>query len=78
MILDAPLTVTCSEGWIGFGDSCFKFVQESLSWMEAEAKCKEFGGDSHLASCLTEKELFFLAFQQKANPDAYFVGISRE
>jgi hypothetical protein len=70
------LTASCSVGWIGFGDSCYRFGQDFLTWSQAETRCKEFGADSHLASCKTEKDLFFLAFQQKTNLDAFFLGIS--
>jgi hypothetical protein len=44
--------------------------------LSAEAKCQEFGADSHLASCLTEKELMFLAYQNKDDSSRFFIGTS--
>ena len=44
---------------------------------KAESKCQQFGSDSHLASCLTEAEIYLLAFQkQKDDSNSFFIGLS--
>jgi hypothetical protein len=43
---------------------------------DAEAKCQSFGTDSHLASCLTEKELMYIAYQNLDSANAFFIGVS--
>ena len=44
---------------------------------KAESKCQQLGSDSHLASCLTESETYFLAFQKrKDDANSYFIGLS--
>ena len=65
----------CDEGWLAYGQTCFyRSASEKLTWFEAEEKCTEAGG--HLASCLTSKEIAFLALNAGAeNTDSYFVGI---
>jgi hypothetical protein len=70
------LTASCGEGWIGYGDSCYKVATDKSTWWNAESKCQQLGTDSHLASCLSEKELFYLAYQQKSTSASFFVGIS--
>ncbi len=43
---------------------------------DAEANCQNFGTDSHLASCLTEKELMYIAYQNLNSANAFFIGVS--
>jgi hypothetical protein len=53
----------------------FRTHNIDLRW-KAEFKCKELDADSHLASCLTEKDAFFLAFTKRKDEVPYALGIS--
>eukprot|EP00095_Tigriopus_kingsejongensis_P009271 maker-scaffold361_size196684-snap-gene-0.25 protein:Tk09271 transcript:maker-scaffold361_size196684-snap-gene-0.25-mRNA-1 annotation:"protein fam115c-like" len=50
--------VTCPEGWFVHGKECFFIGEDKQNWYEADFACRRIGG--HLASCLTEKEFYFL------------------
>ena len=53
--------INCPDQWLPFGDSCFYFSNEEVDWLNAEEKCQSLNEDSHLASCLTSQEGFFIA-----------------
>jgi hypothetical protein len=43
---------------------------------DAETTCQSYGSDVHLASCLSEKELMFLANKNQSGSGEYFIGVS--
>jgi hypothetical protein len=71
-----PNTAICNEGWIPYGDSCYKISDDKATWLEAEAKCQQLGNDVHLASCMKEHEIFFLAKQKRNASEAFYLGIT--
>ncbi|XP_030327923.1 struthiocalcin-2-like [Strigops habroptila] len=40
----------CARGWVSFQDGCYRVFREELSWTRAEAFCRRFGAEGHLAS----------------------------
>ncbi|KAM9579143.1 struthiocalcin-2-like [Guaruba guarouba] len=40
----------CAQGWVPFQDGCYRVFRAELSWTRAEAFCRRFGAEAHLAS----------------------------
>ncbi|XP_063997665.1 struthiocalcin-2-like [Pogoniulus pusillus] len=57
---------TCARGWVPFGDGCYRFFSQELSWRRAEAFCQRLGG--HLASVHSEQEQEVVAALRPARP----------
>uniref|UniRef100_A0A4W2HLF7 C-type lectin domain family 2 member H-like n=1 Tax=Bos indicus x Bos taurus TaxID=30522 RepID=A0A4W2HLF7_BOBOX len=66
--------VTCPKGWIGFGNKCFYFSEDSENWTLSQISCTSVG--AVLAQFETEEELNFLT-RYKDIFD-YWIGLSRE
>nr|XP_025138973.1 C-type lectin domain family 2 member D11 isoform X1 [Bubalus bubalis] len=66
--------VTCPKGWIGFGNKCFYFSEDSENWTLSQISCTSVG--AVLAQFETEDELNFLT-RYKDIFD-YWIGLSRE
>ena len=49
------LYVTCPKGWIGFGNKCFYFSEESENWTLSQISCTLL--EAVLAQFETEEEL---------------------
>ncbi|XP_060068787.1 uncharacterized protein LOC132548904 [Ylistrum balloti] len=49
---------TCPDGYIRFGNACFRFYHQHMSWPEASYMCEAFG--SHLAYIESNAEYEFL------------------
>ena len=64
---------TCEEGWIRFGDSCYREASLNSSRAAAEDSCMELGG--HLFMPESEQELDFVTEIFKENTDHIFIGI---
>lgn len=59
---------SCTSGWVGNRDSCYKFVARSLTvkglaWEDAEIKCQSYGG--HLVSIANQVEQTFITSKTK-------------
>merc|ERR1712002_913005 len=35
----------CPNGWLRFGQNCYKSVSQSVSWNDAESSCNDEGGN---------------------------------
>ena len=68
----------CPKGWKPFGESCFLLSKDAATWSEAEKSCVQLNEGSHLASCLSSSEAFWLNREILKNvKDAYFIGMDR-
>ncbi|KAK7933327.1 hypothetical protein WMY93_004223 [Mugilogobius chulae] len=68
-VLSAPAKAEsdrgCPEGWTRFGSRCFKYIQETKTWIDAEKSCQTLG--ANLASIHSaEEDDFILDMIQKA------------
>ena len=74
---DPKLTATCKAGWTAYGDSCYLASPDKTNWWDAKAKCQQLGANVHLASCMSAKEIYYLAYQLNSTTgENYFVGLS--
>uniref|UniRef100_A0A8B9F2C1 C-type lectin domain-containing protein n=1 Tax=Amazona collaria TaxID=241587 RepID=A0A8B9F2C1_9PSIT len=46
----------CAQGWAPFQDGCYRVFRAELSWARAEAFCRRFGAEAHLASVHSASE----------------------
>ncbi|XP_057559152.1 C-type lectin domain family 2 member E-like [Hippopotamus amphibius kiboko] len=68
------LYVTCPKGWIGFGNKCFYFSEDTRNWTFSHTFCTLLKAD--LAQFETEEELNFL--KRYKGPLDHWIGLSRE
>uniref|UniRef100_A0A8C3W3Y0 C-type lectin domain-containing protein n=1 Tax=Catagonus wagneri TaxID=51154 RepID=A0A8C3W3Y0_9CETA len=68
------LHVTCPKGWIGFGNKCFYFSEDSKNWTVSQMFCVSL--EANLARFETEEELNFL--KRYKGPSDHWIGLSRE
>ncbi|XP_071788238.1 perlucin-like protein [Asterias amurensis] len=40
-----PHQMVCPFGWESWGGSCYKLIEEQMTWHEGRLKCQEMGGD---------------------------------
>ena len=66
---------TCEEGWEPFGESCFKFAEETANKFGAEEACKN--ENAVLTSCLTPHESLFVKQKVSSLKKAFWLGIDR-
>lgn len=52
------LSFRCPNGFVGFGESCYKFVKMATSWMEAKVLCETM--NSHLVEVESPYEEQFI------------------
>lgn len=67
-------TITCPDGWVKQGSSCFFVSSVKYNWVEAEETCRQTPGAS-LASCLTRTEAIYLATTLESGND-FWVGVN--
>jgi len=53
-------SVSCPEGWIGFGVSCYKAFSDPQSWTAARQECKDLDTASDLVAITSALEQKFL------------------
>ena len=70
----------CPNGWDGYGNSCYKFVVQSLSvrglnWENARRDCLGYGGD--LVSIANQSEMSFIyGKSSKVQNQHYWIGLN--
>ncbi|XP_021231978.1 snaclec bitiscetin subunit beta-like [Numida meleagris] len=50
----------CQKGWISYKGHCYMFVQERMTWMEAEKMCSAKSAGGHLTSITSAEQNEFL------------------
>ncbi|XP_015984347.1 C-type lectin domain family 2 member D11 [Rousettus aegyptiacus] len=73
-VLEYPVCAVCPEQWIGFGNKCFYFSDETRNWTYSQVFCTSL--NSQLAQFETLEELKFLK-RYKGLSD-HWIGLSRE
>ncbi|TKC52202.1 C-type lectin domain family 2 member D isoform X2 [Monodon monoceros] len=68
------LYVTCPKGWIGFGNKCFYFSEDTRNWTSSQTFCTSL--EAVLGQFETEEELFFL--KRYKGPSDHWIGLRRE
>ncbi|XP_057259735.1 struthiocalcin-2-like [Pezoporus wallicus] len=58
----------CAWGWVSFQDGCYRVFCEELSWTRAEAFCRRFGAEAHLASVHSSGEHRAIAAMLRSGP----------
>jgi len=56
---NAGVCKECPNGWLRFGQNCYKSVSQSVSWSDAESSCNDEGGN--LASVHSVEENQFIS-----------------
>ena len=70
----------CPSGWDGYGNSCYKFVVQSISvrglnWENARRDCLGYGGD--LVSIANKSEMSFIyGISSKVWNQHYWIGLN--
>ncbi|XP_071804779.1 C-type lectin-like [Asterias amurensis] len=49
-----PHQMVCPFGWESWGGSCYKLLEETMTWHEGRLKCQEMGGEVVLPSSFKE------------------------
>ncbi|KAK7933324.1 hypothetical protein WMY93_004220 [Mugilogobius chulae] len=52
------LETSCADDWTRFGSRCFKYIQETKTWIDAEKSCQTLG--ANLASIHSAEENDFI------------------
>ncbi|XP_039730213.1 uncharacterized protein LOC120611706 isoform X2 [Pteropus medius] len=73
-VLEYPVCAACPEQWIGFGNKCFYFSDDTRNWTHSQAFCASL--KSQLVQFETLEELKFLK-RYKGLSD-HWIGLSRE
>ncbi|XP_024588952.1 C-type lectin domain family 2 member D [Neophocaena asiaeorientalis asiaeorientalis] len=68
------LYVTCPKGWIGFGNKCFYFSEDTRNWTSSQTFCTSL--EAVLGQFETEEELNFL--KRYKGPSDHWIGLRRE
>ncbi|AEV81003.1 protein S28 [Saimiriine betaherpesvirus 4] len=68
------ILVTCPKTWIGFGNKCFYFSEDTRNWTFSEVYCA--GINDTLAQFTTMEELNFL--KRYKGPSEHWVGLRRQ
>jgi len=69
-----PLEWSCPEDWTEAGERCLLYVEDRLTWEEAEAVCNT--EEAHLVSVLSQEEND-LVFSLKSNSSKLWLGGTR-
>ncbi|XP_067551770.1 C-type lectin domain family 2 member D11-like [Pseudorca crassidens] len=68
------LYVTCPKEWIGFGNKCFYFSEDTRNWTFSQTFCTSL--EAGLGQFETEEELNFL--KRYKGPSDHWIGLRRE
>ncbi|XP_037369153.1 C-type lectin domain family 2 member A [Talpa occidentalis] len=71
---ECPKTTVCSKEWIGVGEKCFYFSDDTRNWTASKSFCSSQG--SELAQPDTQEEVGFL--KKLAGTSGYWIGLSRK
>ncbi|XP_037703531.1 C-type lectin domain family 2 member E-like isoform X3 [Choloepus didactylus] len=74
LILGLHKHAVCPQGWIGYGEKCFYFSDDTRNWTFSQTFCESLGAD--LAHFETLEELNFL--KRYKGPSDHWIGLSRE
>ncbi|KAJ8019599.1 Snaclec 1 [Holothuria leucospilota] len=53
------LTTSCPDDWTSYGNHCYRYFPDILTWKGAEQLCHSYG-NSHLVSIHSEDEFSFV------------------
>ncbi|XP_067861502.1 C-type lectin-like [Heptranchias perlo] len=78
---DVPGRGSCPNGWFYFNyfSSCYRFVPDTQTWIEAELFCQQLATDGHLASIHWQEQNHFIAQLLKAEQQSnnrVWIGLS--
>lgn len=68
------LYVTCPKEWIGFGNKCFYFSEDTRNWTFSQTFCTSL--EAGLGQFETKEELNFL--KRYKGPSDHWIGLRRE
>ncbi|KAI5934107.1 C-type lectin domain family 2 member D11-like [Manis javanica] len=74
LISEYPVNATCPQTWIGFGNKCFYFSEETRNWTFSQIFCASL--EAHLVQFETAEELNFL--KRYKGPSDHWIGLRRE
>jgi hypothetical protein len=69
----AEFAVSCPNAFVFYAGSCYKYIDSSVSWLDAQLNCSMHGG--WLADIHTADELRFLALLSQNEP--FWIGYNR-
>ncbi|XP_054974414.1 C-type lectin domain family 2 member D-like [Sorex araneus] len=73
-VSEVPVQLACPLPWIGFGNKCFYFSEETENWTFSRTVCDSLG--AHLVQIDTSEELIFL--RRYKGPGDHWIGLHRE
>ncbi|XP_023364850.1 C-type lectin domain family 2 member D11-like isoform X1 [Otolemur garnettii] len=74
VVSEPSLYAACPKSWIGFGNKCFHFSEDTRNWTFSQTFCASL--ESNLAQFETVEELNFL--KRYKGPSDHWIGLSRE
>ncbi|XP_015426669.1 PREDICTED: C-type lectin domain family 2 member A [Myotis davidii] len=69
-----PQTTKCSGKWIGVGDKCFRFSEDTKNWTDSKIFCSS--QRSELAKIDTPEDMDFL--KKHTGTSMHWIGLSRK
>ncbi|XP_069104877.1 secretory phospholipase A2 receptor-like isoform X2 [Argopecten irradians] len=68
---------TCADGYIRYGNACFRFYHQKLSWPEASYMCEAFGSSLAYIESMAEYDFirgFVTETQGGSNDEGFWLG----
>ncbi|ESO86195.1 hypothetical protein LOTGIDRAFT_235549 [Lottia gigantea] len=69
-------TIVCPSGYISYGTSCYKLVNQPKTWQDAQKLCRSDGATSNLASTFSMYEQAFMEVLTYSLKSPYWIGLS--